>query len=642
MSPLHPRSIVLGLVAAAGLSTPARAAFIQTPPSQTFNDVPKVFKNKLPEPAYATRIAMIPMRDGVKLHTIIMIPNGAKNAAIVLERTPYEASATPDYLVEAGFIRVHQDVRGKYGSEGDYVMTRPPRGPSNPPSVDHATDALDTIDWLVKNTPETNGHVGMIGGSYDGFTAVMALLEPHPALKAVVPQGPVVDAWMGDDWFHYGAFRNLMLGYIQMQTGQRGAGAVTPSDSYDKYDELLRVGSTGDYARVHGLEQLPWVVRTMAHPAYDEYWESQALDKLLVARAPRSVATLWTQGLWDQEDMWGANHAWLALKAAGRQANNWLVMGPWNHIQVHGDGWALGPFRWNGNTAIQYRRDILMPFFNEHLRGGPPAKLAPVTVFNTGEDRWDRFESWPTVCERGCPGGMTPLYTSTGFSLSFEQPTGAEGGDAYTSDPAKPVPFMPRPVRDPFGGYTSETLGSSYGPWANWLVQDQRFVDGRPDVLVYETAVLTEPVRVQGIPVADIRAMTTGSDGDFVVKLIDVYPAQMAVQPQLGGYQLPISMDIFRGRYRESFSHPTAIPANTAQRYRFDLPNVNHVFKPGHRIMVQIQSTLFPLYDRNPQTFVPNIFFAKPADYRKAEVTILRSKTQSTAVWLPIVKGSAE
>ena len=634
-------SLVLRLVVTTGMSLraiPVRADAQQPPPSQTFNDVPKAFRSKVPEVDYVTRIEMIPMRDGVKLRTIIMVPKGARNAAIVLERTPYQASANPGYLVEAGYIRVNQDVRGKYGSEGDYVMTRPPRGPSNPTSVDHTTDAWDTIDWLVKNTPETNGRVGMIGGSYDGFTAVMALLDPHPALKAVVPQGPVVDAWMGDDWFHYGAFRNLMLGYIQMQTGQRGAGTVTPSDSYDKYDELLRVGSTGDYARVHGLEQLPWVVRTMAHPAYDEYWESQALDKLLVSRRPSPVATLWTQGLWDQEDMWGANHAWLALKAAGRQAGNWLVLGPWNHIQVHGDGWALGPFRWNGNTAMQYRREILMPFFDEHLRGGPPAKLAPVTVYNTGEDRWERFESWPTVCERGCSGGLTPLYTGPGFGLSFDQPTGSDGGDPYISDPAKPVPFLPRPVRDPFGGMTSETLGSSYDPWARWLVQDQRFVDGRPDVLVYETPVLTEPVRVQGIPVADIRAMTTGSDGDFVVKLIDAYPSQVASEPQLGGYQLPISMDIFRGRYRESFSHPTAIPANTAQRYRFDLPNVNHVFKPGHRIMVQIQSTLFPLYDRNPQTFVPNIFFAKPGDYRKAEITVLRSSAQPTAVWLPVVK----
>jgi putative CocE/NonD family hydrolase len=508
----------------------------------------------------------------------------------------------------------------------------------NPTSTDHTTDAWDTIDWLVKNTPESNGRVGMIGASYNGFTAVMALLEPHPALKAVVPQGPLIDAWMGDDWFHYGAFRNLMLGYIQMQTGQRGAGTVTASDSYDKYDELLRVGSTGDYARAHDLEQLPWIVRTMAHPAYDEYWQGQGLEKLLVDRRSNTVPTLWTQGLWDQEDMWGANHAWLALKAAGLQANNWLVLGPWNHIQVHGDGAALGPYRWNGNTARDYRRNILLPFFDEFLRGGPPAKLAPVTVYNTGEDRWDRFETWPTVCEVGCAGRLAPLYATAGFGLSFSQPAESMGGDAYISDPAKPVPFLPRPVVDPFGTMSSTGLGDAYEPWSRWLVTDQRFVDGRPDVLVYETPVLTEPVRVQGTPVADVRAMTTGTDGDFVVKLIDVFPAQVAGDPRLGGYELPIALDIFRGRYRESFAHPTAIPANTAQRYRFDLPNVNHVFQPGHRIMVQIQSTLFPLYDRNPQIFVPNIFFAKPSDYRKAEITILRSRDQPTAVLLPVVK----
>jgi putative CocE/NonD family hydrolase len=631
--------MVVSLVAATGCWIgPASAwAVAQDPPSRVFNDVPKEFKTKAAKRDHDVRVVMVPMRDGVKLQTFIVVPKGAKNAPIVLSRTPYEAAGRADHWVRAGYIRVDQDVRGKYGSEGDYVMMRPVRGPLNPTAVDHATDAWDTIDWLVKNTPETNGRVGMIGSSYNGFTTVMALLDAHPALKAAVPQGPVVDAWMGDDWFHYGAFRNLMLGYIQMQTGQRGAGTVTPSDSYDKYDELLRVGSTGDYARAHGLEQLPWVVRTMAHPAYDEYWQGQGLEKLLVANRS-SVPTLWTQGLWDQEDMWGANHAWLALKAAGRQANNWLVLGPWNHIQVGGDGSAIGPFNWHGNTAIQYRRDMLVPFFEEHLRGGPPAKLAPVTVFNTGEDRWDRFQTWPTACERGCAAASTPLYLRSGFALSFDRPTESTGGDGYISDPAKPVPFLPRPIRDPFSGMTSVTLGDAYVPWSMWLVQDQRFVDGRTDVLVYESPVLTEPVRVQGIPVADLRATTTGTDGDFVVKLIDVYPAQVPGDPPLGGYQLPIALDIFRGRYRESFSHPTAIPANQPQRYRFDLPNVNHVFHPGHRIMVQIQSTLFPLYDRNPQTFVPNIFFAKPEDYRKAEITILRSKDQATAVWLPVVR----
>jgi len=273
---------------------------------------------------------------------------------------------------------------------------------------------------------------------------------------------------------------------------------------------------------------------------------------------------------------------------------------------------------------------------NEHLRDGLPAQLARVTVYNTGENRWERFQDWPSACERDCETGLKPLYLGGGFSLSFDQPTESDGRDAYISDPARPVPFLPRPVLDPF--LHIWTTATGYIPWSIWLVQDQRFVDGRPDVLVYETLVLSSPVRVRGIPVADIRAMTTGSDGDFVLKLIDVYPAQNVTDPPLGGYELPIAIDIFRGRYRDSFEHPTAIPPNVPQRYRFDLPNVNHVFQPGHRIMVQIQSTLFPLYDRNPQTFIPNIFDAKTPDYRKAEITILRSKRQSTAVWLPVVQ----
>jgi putative CocE/NonD family hydrolase len=260
-----------------------------------------------------------------------------------------------------------------------------------------------------------------------------------------------------------------------------------------------------------------------------------------------------------------------------------------------------------------------------------------VTVYNTAENRWERFQDWPSACQSGCASALTPLYLGGGFGLSFDPPKDSgKQGDSYVSDPAKPVPFLPRPVIDPFYGYYSGA--AAYPAWAKWLVQDQRFVDSRPDVLTYETPVLTSAVRVRGIPIADIRAMTTGSDGDFVVKLIDVYPAEYPKDPPMGGYQLAIALDIFRGRYRESFEHPTAIPPNAPQSYRFDLPNVNHVFLPGHRIMVQVQSTLFPLYDRNPQTFVPNIFNAKAADYRQATITVLRSKQNSSAVWLPVVK----
>ena len=425
MSVMRLRSIVLYLVATAGfgiLATPLLADPLTTQSSEAFglNDIPKEFTAKLADRDYTKRIEMIPMRDGVKLQTIIFVPKGAHGAPILLTRTPYDAAGrshrsdsasleatlplTEKHIVQAGYIRVYQDVRGKYGSEGDYVMTRPVRGPLNPTSTDHVTDAWDTIDWLVKHIPESNGRVGMIGSSYEGFTVVMALLDPHPALKVAVPQGPLVDAWMGDDWFHYGAFRNLMLGYIHMQTAQRGAGVVHPSDTYDKYEEFLRAGSTGDYVRARGLDKLPWVARTMAHPAYDAYWQGQDLVSLLAAR-PSSVPTLWTQGLWDQEDMWGANHSWLALKAAGHEANNWLVLGPWNHVQVSSRGYSLGPIRWEGDTAAQYRRDMLLPFLNENLRDGPGAELARVTVYNTGENRWERFQDWPGACERGCATG---------------------------------------------------------------------------------------------------------------------------------------------------------------------------------------------------------------------------------------------
>jgi putative CocE/NonD family hydrolase len=628
-------SVMLCLLAVFGIATAAE-----------MNDVPVGIKAPVAQRDFTQREVMIPMRDGVKLRTLIFVPNGAKDAPLLMNRTPYDAVGrstrnadsptllgtlppNDEFYVKRGYIRVYQDVRGKYGSEGDYVMTRPLRGPLNATAVDHSTDAWDTIDWLVKNVAESNGRVGMIGSSYEGFTVAMALIDPHPALKVAVPQGPLLDGWMGDDWFHYGAFRNLMLGYAHMQTGQRGAGKITPSTIFDKYEEYLRAGSTGDFIRANGLDKYPFVARLLAHPAYDAYWQNQALDRIIAAR-PSKVPTLWTQGMWDQEDMWGANHAWRALKAAGHEANNWLVLGPWNHIQVNRVGDSLGPMNWGNDTSMHYRREILLPFLNEHLRDGPHVELPRVTVYNTGEKRWEGFATWPQ-------GTSRPLYLSAGFELSFDAPAQSGGGDAYVSDPANPVPFLPRPLIDPFGTMTTTTLGNAYDPWSKWLVRDQRFVDGRTDVLTYETPVLTEAVRVQGIPVADLRITTTGTDGDFVVKLIDVYPATDPMNVENSGYQLPIALDIFRGRYRESFEHPSAIPANKPVQIRFELPNVNHVFQPGHRIMVQIQSTLFPLYDRNPQTFVPNIFNAKPTDYRKAEITILRSKTQATAIVLPVV-----
>ncbi len=620
------------------------------------NDIPKELKAPTVERDYTRRIEMIPMRDGVKLQTFILVPKGAKDAPILLTRTPYDAAqrskraATASLLstlqlsdeefVKAGYIRVYQDARGKYGSEGDYVMERPARGPLNPTKTDHATDAWDTIDWLVKHLPESNGRVGMKGSSYEGFTVAMALLDPHPALKAAVPESPLMDGWMGDDWFHNGAFRPQMLVYVYMQTAGRGEGIYTglgeagaARNTHDDYETYLRAGSAGDFIRKYAFDQLPWVQRTMAHPAYDAFWQGQALDRLLAAR-PYSVPTLWEQGLWDSDDIYGANHAWLAQKAAGNVANNWLVMGPWRHSQINGTGYEVGPLRWEGDTSRQYNRDMVLPFLDHYLRDGPAHNLPRVTVYNTGANRWEHFDDWPLICERGCPQSSKPLYLREDAGLSFDRPSGAEAlADTYISDPAKPVPYLPRPIVDPF----SNMGGGTWSAWGDMLVTDQRFVDGRPDVLTYQTPVLTSPVAVRGIPVVDLRALTTGSDGDFVVKLIDVYPPDYPGNAKLRGFQLPLAMDILRGRYRTSFEHATAIPPNEPQQYKFELPNVNHVFQPGHRIMIQVQSTWFPLYDRNPQTFVPNIFNAKASDYQKAQITVLRSQAQPSAVLLPVV-----
>src|SRR5579862_8130266 len=487
---------------------------------------------------------MIPMRDGVKLYTVIVVPKGAANAPILLTRTPYNASGRAsrsnsehmvallpegdEVFVEGGYIRVFQDVRGKYKSEGDYVMTRPVRGPLNDTATDHVTDAYDTIDWLVKNTPESNGRVGMIGSSYEGFTVVMALLNPHPALKVAAPESPMVDGWMGDDWFHYGAFRQTNFDYVSGQTTEKSEGKDVPRNAYDDYEGFRRAGSAGAYARMHGLDQLPWDEKMIEHPAYDAFWQGQALDKL-IAQHPSQVPTMWIQGLWDQEDMWGAIHSYLALKEQGQADHNYLVMGPWRHSQVNYDAYNLGPLKWEGDTALQFRRDVLKPFFDQYLMvDAPKADTPPVFIYNTGENHWDRLQSWPLACADGCAAPMKPLYMEANFGLGFEKPAGSEtAGDSFVSDPAKPVPYLPRPVRF-----------ADSDRWKQWLVTDQRSVADRPDVLTYEGPVLTAPLKIGGAPIADLHAATSGTDADWVVKLIDVYPDEVPSQPEMGGYQL--------------------------------------------------------------------------------------------------------
>lgn len=593
---------------------------------------------------YVRREVMIPMRDGVKLHTVILVPKGAKRAPILLTRTPYNASDltkhinsshlgpslygydnATDVIVEGGYIRVVQDIRGKYGSEGEYVMNRPVRGPLNPTKVDHPTDTYDTIDWLVKNIPETNGKVGILGISYDGFLPLMALINPHPALKVSVPMNPMVDGWMGDDWFHHGAFRQQGMSYIYDQEATRANDITWWTSHFDDYDMFMEAGSAGELGRRRGLEQVGFWRKLLEHPSYDAFWREQAVDKIL-AKEPLKVPVMLVHSLWDQEDIYGDIAVYKAIEP--KDTNNdkvFLVMGPWHHGQEIREGSSLGAIKFDSDTALYFRQQILRPFLDHYLKDDAPrTHVAPVTAFETGTNTWHSLSNWPAGCESGCTIKGTPLYLNGGLKASFEK-SGPGEYEEYISDPAKPVPFRARPI----DGTT----------WRQWLVDDQREQSGRPDVLVFTSDILKAPVKISGEPMVNLIASTSGTDSDWVVKVIDLYPDEVAGQPNMGGYQLAISMDIFRGRYRESLETAKPIPTDKPLLYRWPLPTANHVFLPGHRIMVQIQSSWFPLYDRNPQTFVENVFWAKPGDYRKATQRIYHAPGQASFIELPLVTG---
>ena len=629
------------------LADDAPKAMYPNYPSET----PATFKPVTDSYDYTPRDVMIPMRDGVKLHTVILIPKGAAHAGMLLTRTPYDAKRltshsqsghlgpmlegydnATDVIVEDGYIRVMQDVRGKYGSEGDYVMNRPVHGPQNPTPVDDATDTYDTIDWLVKNVPESNGKVGTLGISYDGFEPLMALVKPHPALKVSVPMNPMVDGWMGDDWYHNGAFRQQNLAYIYEQVGSRDNMVKWWSSYHDDYDVFMQAGSAGELGRRYGMEQLGFWRKLLAHPAYDAFWSDQAVDKLL-ATQPLNVPVMLVHSLWDQEDSYGALAVYSAIKPKDTQGDMVkLVMGPWFHGQEIGDGSALGAIRFGSDTAKYFREQVLRPFLAQYLKdGAPKAEIAPVTVFETGTNQWRRLDRWPLACESGCATTSRALYLQPGQKIGFVTPAAGEAYSEYVSDPARPVPFRARPIQ-PVGYEPGQT-------WEQWLVDDQREASGRTDVLTFTSDVLTAPLRISGKPVVHLIASTSGTDSDWVVKLIDVYPDQVAAQPEMGGYQLAVGMDVLRGRYRQSFAEAKPIEANRPLAYRFTLPGNNHVFLPGHRIMVQVQSSWFPLYDRNPQTFVPNILLAAPGDYRKATQRVYHSPTAATYIALPVVEN---
>ncbi|MGI4746579.1 MAG: CocE/NonD family hydrolase [Janthinobacterium lividum] len=609
------------------------------------SDIPKRFIPVHSAYDYDKRDVMIPMRDGVKLHAVILVPHAVTHGPIMLDRTPYSAKTmtsrleTPHIaalmrgtyrdLVEDGYILAFEDVRGKYGSEGAYVMNRPVVGPLNPTKVDHTTDAYDTIDWLVHHVSESNGRVGTIGTSYDGFTTLMSLIRPHPALKAAVPINPMDDTWIGDDWFHHGAFRQEMMDYVYAQTATKSSDLEWWSSGRDDYTIYKNHRSAGAFGTAMGMQQLPFWNRMVAHPAYDAFWQGQAVDKLL-AREPLKVPTLYVQGQWDQEDIYGAVAAFEATepKDAGRDMNH-LVIGPWHHGQANGEAASLGPLDYGEDTGAWFRHHIMLPFLDAHLKdGAPPAAIAPVTAFQTGTNTWRTYDIWPQACATCADKGQA-LYLQPGGRLAFAAPAAnAARFDQYISDPNKPVPYRLRPIRPTYAKDST---------WRTWLVDDQRFADDRPDVLTYTSDVLTAPVTLSGAPVAHLLAATTGTDADWVVKLIDVYPDEMPAKPELGGYELGVAMDILRGRYRDDPAHPSAIPANKVVGYTLALPNVNHSFLPGHRIMVQIQSSWFPLYDRNPQTYVPNIFLAQPSDYVMATQRVFHAPGAASYLQLPVV-----
>ncbi len=628
----------------------AQTAQVPSPSSGLPNETPAQFTPLTSSFDYTRRDVMIPMRDGVKLHTVILVPKGAKNAPILFTRTPYDATGmtshaesghlgtilqgydnATDVIVEDGYIRVVQDIRGKFGSEGDYVMNRPLHGPLNPTPVDESTDTYDTIDWLIKHVPETNGKVGILGISYDGFLPLMALVHPHPALKVSVPMNPMVDGWMGDDWFHNGAFRQQMMAYIYDQEATRRSDVKWWSNYFDDYDMFMEAGSAGELGHRHGMEQLGFWQKVLAHPSYDSFWSQQAMDKVLAAE-PMKVPVMLVDSLWDQEDIYGAIAVYKAIKPKDTDNDKvFLVMGPWHHGQEIDDGSSLGVLKFNSDTALYFRQKILRPFLAQYLiDGAPKADVAPVNAFETGINVWRQLPAWPAGCASGCSVKPTPLYLGPGFKLDFNKPSAGDAAfDEYVSDPSKPVPFRIRPTL-PIGYSSPRT-------WPEWLVDDQREMSGRTDILAYVSDLLKAPVKISGQPAVRLVASTSGTDSDWVVKLIDLYPDEVAAQPEMGGYQLMISADIFRGRYRESYEKAQPIESGKPLLYRFELPTANHVFLPGHRIMVQIQSSWFPLYDRNPQTFVPSIFWAKPKDYQKAVQRVYHAPGQESFIDLPLV-----
>jgi uncharacterized protein len=612
-------------------------------------------------PEYVRSEVMIPMRDGVTLHTVILRPVGSDKSGealpFLMTRTPYGVDGYSDVglklglpeLATSGYIFVAQDIRGRYESGGQFVMNRPVVAHTTKNDVDETTDTNDTVDWLLKNVPNSAGKVGVMGISYPGFLAMMAGIDANPAVKAISPQAPMTDIWMGDDFFHNGAFRETYgFDYVQEMEAQKTDGVVSSKE--DQYNFFLSHVDFAGAAKAAGMSALPSAEKFLTQPTYTKFWQDMAVERRL---GRPEVPTLEVGGYWDQEDMWGTQAEYAALRshesvkdagAITAEHKVYMVLGPWNHGGwAHGAGDELGgkfgTITFGGEkTGAYYRSQLEAPFFEFYLKGKPGFDLKDTASFRTGENQWHRYAIWPPK------EGFHEVreYLAPDEKLSSVAPTGLYDvkAAAYVADPADPVPFRHRPVQSTYGD------GST---WRTWLVEDQRFVSGRKDLANFETPVLTSDVTVTGDVVADLFGATTGTDSDWIVKLIDVYPvdAQGVTSPETGdaagvkgGYELMVAEEILRGRYRKSFTQPEAVKPGEVAEYKWSLHGVDHTFLKGHRMMVEVQSSWFPLYDRNPQTYVENIMTAPASAYRSETVSIFGSAKYPSHLDLPVTDGS--
>jgi putative CocE/NonD family hydrolase len=579
--------------------------------------------------AYNKKEVMIPMRDGVKLYTVIFTPRDAEGSfPILIQRTPYGAAVPDNYdilntsyfanMAKEGYIIVFQDIRGKYKSEGKMEIHQPIVHLKQKGAVDESTDTYDAIEWMIKNIPDNNGKVGILGISYPGWLALVGSIDPHPALKAASEQACMADLFLGDDFHHNGAFR---LSYGMEYTYEVESDPTTDSDfpfpQFDLYDWYLQLGSLKNVNEKYFHNKIPTWNNFVKHPNYDSFWQQNS--PLSYVRQPE-VPMLHVGGYFDQEDINGPQLMYRHMEQKDSFHRNYIVLGPWNHGgwgRMKGD--SLGRISFDKKTGEDFR-ELQKKWFDFWLKGIGDGRFNEATCFQTGNNAWKTYTSWPPK-----ESNHKKLFAGAGNKASFTPTTNKTGYTSYISDPAHPVPYRTLPIEATYG------FGSR---WRPWQVEDQRFVFSRPDVVSFTTDSLNANITVTGKVMAHVFASTSGSDCDWVVKLIDVYPAYDQKNPLMSQYQLPVAMEVFRGRFRKSFSNPQPLTPNKPEEFIIDLHDINHTFLKGHKMMIQIQSTWFPLIDRNPQKFVSNIFEAKESDYSKAEQRIY----YNTYIDLPVME----